>query len=206
VDLQRHETESEQGVGRRARERGLEAFLAEYYARVHDVVLPNVVRLQAAFREQRIEVIHIRVAAATADGRDNTRRYKRMGAASAAGGTGTEFAAGVGPIDDELVINKLTSSPFNSTNIDRVLRNLGVSNVVVVGLVTNGCVESTARSAAELDYDVAVVADATAAMAPQLHDASLLNMSYKDAAIVSTDYVLRRLRARLPRETSKGDR
>ena len=91
---------------------------------------------------------------------------------------------------DEIVISKMTSSVFNSTNIDRLLRNMGIKNLIIMGLVTNGCVESSTRSAAELDYVTIVVEDATAAMAPQLHEHSILSMSYKDAVIRSADEVV----------------
>ena len=96
----------------------------------------------------------------------------------------------VAPLDDEMVISKVTSSVFNSTNIDRVLRNLGIKNLIIMGVVTNGCVESSTRSAAELDYGTIVVEDATAAMAAQLHKHSILSMSYKDAVIKSSDQVV----------------
>ena len=99
----------------------------------------------------------------------------------------------VAPQGDELVVSKVTSSVFNSTNIDRLLRNLGIRNLIIAGVVTNGCVESTTRSAAELDYGTIVVEDATAAMAPQLHEHSILSMSYKDAVIKSTDEVVKLL-------------
>ena len=61
--------------------------------------------------------------------------------------------------------------------------------------MTNGCVESSTRSAAELDYGTIVVEDATAAMAPQLHEHSILSMSYKDATIRSSDEVVKALEA-----------
>jgi nicotinamidase-related amidase len=104
-----------------------------------------------------------------------------------------EFLPEVAPLPDEIVIRKVTSSPFNSTNIDRVLRNLGIKDLIVVGVVTNGCVESTVRSAAEHDYGVYLVEDGTAAVGRQLHDGSILHMSTVDAAITTTDEVLAKL-------------
>jgi len=59
------------------------------------------------------------------------------------------FIPEVVPQGDEVVIAKISSSPFNSTNIDFVLRNLGVVHIVLAGVMTNGCVESTARDAAD---------------------------------------------------------
>ena len=142
-----------------------------------------------------MEVIHIRVASATLDGRDSTLRYKAMGLRTPRDTIEAQILPEVGPQGDEPVISKVTSSVFNSTSMDRLLRNMGIRDLIITGVVTNGCVESTCRSAAELDYGVILVEDCTAAMAPQLHRHSILSMSYKDAAIRSTDNVIRALEA-----------
>jgi len=152
-------------------------------------------RLQAAARAKGMEVVHVRVAPNTADGRDTTRRYKAMGLRIPRDTQEAKFLPEVGPVGDELTLNKLTSSAFNSTVLDRLLRNMGITNLIVVGVVTNGCIESTTRSAAELDYGTILVSDATAAMAPQLHSHALLSMSYKDAAVLSTADTVRLIEA-----------
>ena len=72
---------------------------------------------------------------------------------------------------------------------------MGVKNLIISGVVTDGCVESSTRSAAELDYGTILVGDATAAMAPQLHESSILSMGDKDAAIKFTDEVVKLLEA-----------
>jgi nicotinamidase-related amidase len=195
VDIQYVDAHPDFGLGAKAKELGIAQFLDYYWERVENVVIPNVKRLQTAAREQGIEVIHVRVASTTADGRDSTLRYKALGLRTPRDTKEAQFLEEVGPEGDELVISKTTSSAFNSTNIDRLLRNLGIRNLIVTGVVTNGCVESTTRSAAELDYGTIVVEDATAAMAPQLHEHSILSMSYKDAVIHSTDEVLAMLEA-----------
>jgi len=195
IDLQYVDAHRDFGLGARAKELGIARFLDYYWERVEGLVLPNVRRLQAAARAKGVEVIHVRVASATADGRDSSLRYKAMGLRTPRDTKEAQILDEVAPRGDELAISKVTSSAFNSTNIDRILRNLGVRNLVITGVVTNGCVESTARSATELDYGTIVVEDATAAMAPQLHEHSILSMGYKDAAIRSTDDVLGQLEA-----------
>jgi nicotinamidase-related amidase len=189
VDLQYVDAHPDFGLGAKAKDLGLAHFLDYYWDRVEHLVLPNVRRLQATARERGVEVIHVRIASSTADGRDSALRYKALGLRTPRDTKEAQLLEEVAPQGDELVLSKVTSSAFNSTNIDRLLRNLGIRNLVITGVVTNGCVESTARSAAELDYGTIVVEDATAAMAPQLHEHSILSMSYKDAAIRSTDEV-----------------
>jgi len=191
IDLQYVDAHPDHGLGAIAKRLGIDDFLGYYWTQVRDLVLPNVRRLQATARAKGLEVIHVRVAGNTADGRDTTRRYLAMGLRTPRDTKEAQFLPEVAPQGDELVLNKLTSSAFNSTVLDRLLRNMGIRNLIIVGVVTNGCVESTTRSAAELDYGTIIVSDATAAMAPQLHEHALLSMSYKDAAIATTDEVVR---------------
>ena len=72
--------------------------------------------------------------------------------------------------------SKVSSSPFNSTAIDRFLRNLDIDTFLVCGVVTNGCVEGTVRDASDLGYQVIMVDDACAAVTPALHQAAITNL------------------------------
>jgi nicotinamidase-related amidase len=190
VDIQYVDAHPDYGLGARAKDLGVADFLDYYWDQLDNVVIPNVQRLQAKARAKGVEIIHIHVASKTADGRDSTLRYKALGLRTPRDTKEAQFLDEVAPQGDELVINKVTSSAFNSTNIDRLLRNMGIRDLIITGVVTNGCIESTTRSAAELDYGTILVEDATAAMAPQLHEHAVLSMSYKDAIIKSTDEVL----------------
>ena len=193
IDVQYVDAHPDYGLGARAKELGLAGALDYYWSRLGELVLPNLQHLLATARQAGVEVIHVRVASQTLDGRDSTLRYKTLGLRTPRDTKEAQFIPEVAPQGDELVVSKVTSSVFNSTNIDRLLRNLGIRNLIIAGVVTNGCVESTTRSAAELDYGTIVVEDATAAMAPQLHEHSILSMSYKDAVIKSTDEVVKLL-------------
>ena len=195
IDVQYMDAHPDYGFGARAKALGLQDKLSYYWSRLDELVIPNMQRVLAAARKAGIEVIHVRVASQTADGRDSTLRYKALGLKTPRDSKDAQILPEVAPEEDEMVVSKVTSSVFNSTNIDRLLRNLGIKNLILMGVVTNGCVESSARSAAELDYGTIVVEDATAAMAPQLHEHSILSMSYKDAAIRSFDEVVKALEA-----------
>ena len=195
IDVQYMDAHPDYGLGARAKELGLDSFLDYYWSRLGELVVPNIQHLLATARRAGVEVIHARVASQTHDGRDSTLRYKTLGIRTPRDTQDAQFIPEVAPQGDELVISKVTSSVFNSTNIDRTLRNLGIHNLIIAGVVTNGCVESTTRSAAEHDYGTILVEDATAAMAPQLHEHSILSMSYKDAVIKSTAEVVKLLEA-----------
>ena len=195
IDVQYVDAHPDYGLGARARELGLNDKLNYFWSRIDEMVLPNMQRVMAAARKIGVEVVHVRVASQTADGRDSTLRYKALGLKTPRDTVEAQFLPEVAPGEDELVVSKVTSSVFNSTNIDRLLRNMGIKNLIIMGVVTNGCVESSTRSAAELDYGTIVVEDATAAMAPQLHEHSIISMSYKDAYIMSSDEVVKKLEA-----------
>jgi nicotinamidase-related amidase len=195
IDVQYVDAHPDHGLGARAQELGLNDKLSYFWSRIDEMVLPNMQRVMAAARKIGVEVVHVRVASQTADGRDSTLRYKALGLKTPRDTVEAQFLPEVAPGEDELVVSKVTSSVFNSTNIDRLLRNMGIKNLIIMGVVTNGCVESSTRSAAELDYGTIVVEDATAAMAPQLHEHSIISMSYKDAYIMSSDEVVKKLEA-----------
>jgi biuret amidohydrolase len=67
----------------------------------------------------------------------------------------------VQPVEGELVINKTTRGAFNSTAIERVLRNMEIESVVVAGVTASSCVETTARDAADRGFYTVIVEDAT---------------------------------------------
>jgi len=99
---------------------------------------------------------------------------------------------GIAPADDEIVIPKTSSSVFISTNIDYVLRNLGVKQLVISGMLTDQCVDSAVRDACDMSYLVTVVTDACVTQSQERHDASLrLNRGY--CRQVTTDQLLAEL-------------
>ncbi|MBA2461086.1 MAG: cysteine hydrolase [Actinobacteria bacterium] len=81
--------------------------------------------------------------------------------------------ASLAPTDGELVIDKNTSSAFNSTGIEWLLRNLEVETLVLAGVATDMCVETTARDAADRGFNVILAEDATATFFEHHHRAAL---------------------------------
>ena len=74
--------------------------------------------------------------------------------------------------------------------IDYVLRNIGIRNLVVVGVVTSGCVENTVRDAADRSYAVVVVEDCCATWTPEKHKAAINAMDETSAKIKMTDEMI----------------
>jgi ureidoacrylate peracid hydrolase len=137
--------------------------------------LPNMVRLQKACRRGGIEVTYTVVESMTADGRDRSLDYKITGFHVPKGSPEARMVDELAPTDDEIVFPKTSSSVFISTNIDYVLRNLGTRYLIVIGCLTDQCVDSTVRDACDLGYLVTVATDACATLSAERHDWSLRN-------------------------------
>lgn len=70
----------------------------------------------------------------------------------------------IAPVNDEIVVTKTTDSALTGTNLRLILNNLGIKNVVCVGIFTDQCVASTVRSLSDESFNVVVLEDACAAV------------------------------------------
>lgn len=86
----------------------------------------------------------------------------------------------------DTIIDKNRYSAFFGTSLDKHLRDSGVKDLVITGVLTNCCCETTARDAFMRDYRVFFVADGTVAPTEELHVATLKNLAYGFAYIVNT--------------------
>ena len=93
-----------------------------------------------------------------------------------------ELKPEVQPEDD--VFAKHRSSCFYSTTLEAKLRLQGINTLIVCGVATNYCVESTIRDAYARDFDIIVVADAVASLWPDLHAATLKNVELMYGAVL----------------------
>ena len=136
-------------------------------------VIPNMQRLQQAFRNSRIEVMYTTIESLTKDGRDRSLDYKITGFNVPRGSWDGKVIDELAPGDDEISLPKSSSSVFVSTHIDYILRNLGVRQLVISGILTDQCVESAIRDACDLGYLVTQVTDACATYTGERHNNSL---------------------------------
>jgi ureidoacrylate peracid hydrolase len=153
-----------------------DAFEATYgwhFRTLEQRVVPNMQRLQTACREAGIEVLYTTIESLTADGRDRSLDYKITGFHVPKGSWDGRVIDAIAPADDEIWLPKTSSSVFVSTHIDYILRNLGVKQLVIAGLLTDQCVESAIRDACDLGYLVTQVTDACASLSQERHDNSI---------------------------------
>lgn len=146
---------------------------AWYFDQLESRVVPNMQRLQTACRKAGVEVMYTTIESLTLDGRDRSLDYKITGFNVPKGSWDGKVIDEIAPGDDEIVLPKSSSSVFVSTHIDYLLRNLGVRQIVLVGLLTDQCVESAIRDACDLGYLVTQVTDACLTYTQARHDNSL---------------------------------
>src|SRR5262249_20088673 len=130
--------------------------------------IPRIERLVAAAREADVLIVWIQQTlfpGALADSAPWIRRRTRGDQPpewTLDGTWGQQFIEPLGPIALEPVVKKHRSSAFVSTPLDLILRSNDVESLVIVGAVTQGCVESTVRDATFLDYYATLVTDCVA--------------------------------------------
>jgi len=158
-----------------------EAELAEkygwYFEELDNRVIPNMQRLQAGCRNAGVEVMYTTIESLTKDGRDRSLDYKITGFNVPKGSWDGQVIDTLAPGEDEINLPKSSSSVFVSTHIDYVLRNLGVKQLVISGLITDQCVESAIRDACDLGYLVTQVTDACLTYSPARQENSIAAIS-----------------------------
>jgi biuret amidohydrolase len=144
-----------------------------FYRRIREVVLPNAVRLMRAARASGIEVVYTIIESLTKDGRDRSLDHKLSNIHLPKGHPDARVIEDIAPAEDDIVLPKTSSGVFNSTNIDYVLRNLGVRSLIVSGCLTDQCVDMAVRDAADKGYLVNLPEDACATYSAERHAAAL---------------------------------
>lgn len=176
IDLQYLDAHPDGWMGRLCRQQGKPDHLNERWEAI-DEMLPRIRRLQDACRTGGVELIHIRVKYLTRDCRDGQRSLQQETKARLADARDDDFLEMVAPVGDELIVDKTSAGTFNSTPLDQILRNMGRDRLLVCGIVTEGCVELTARDAADRGYYVTLVSDGCASSTRIAHDDALQRMS-----------------------------
>jgi nicotinamidase-related amidase len=139
----------------------------------------------AHFRKSGLPVVHVRHLSV------------RPGATFFLPGTrGAEIHASVQPAADEVVLEKHFPNSFRNTSLEKYLKDSGVKNLVIAGMMTHMCVDASVRQAADLGYKVTLLADACATRAQsfggetiparQVHAAFLAALNGFYAKVVDT--------------------
>lgn len=165
-------------------------------------LLDNLRRLDRAVRAAAVPVVivpHRRWEPGDYEGWDHPNpSQRRIGELHhfARGEWGGEWHPDFAPRPGDLVAGEhWAQSGFANTDLDMLLKQRGITHLIIVGLLANTCIESTARYAMELGYHVTLVRDATAAFGQeQMQAAHDINGPTYAHSIVTTDQLIELLR------------
>jgi ureidoacrylate peracid hydrolase len=156
-----------------------------------EAMTPNLQRLLKEARGAGVPVIFIRMVRNehTRSEVEREHRLRRGGEAPVCieGSWGAEWY-GVEPEEGEAIVTKHRYSAFIGTDLDLILRSKGIKSLIVTGVATNVCVESTARDGYMLDYYVVFMVDCSACSAGgEVHQATLDNIERTFGVLASVD-------------------
>ncbi|MBI4524514.1 MAG: cysteine hydrolase [Deltaproteobacteria bacterium] len=103
---------------------------------------------------------------------------------------GAEFYEGISPLPNERVVVKHRYSAFINTDLNTVLKAKAIESVLVTGVATNVCVETTARDAYMYDYYITMIEDCSAAYDGKLHENTLENMRRHFGLVASSREII----------------
>lgn len=102
---------------------------------------------------------------------------------------GGAIVDGLTPEKDDLIVTKFRNSAFFNTQLDLILRRLGVKTVVLAGTQYPNCVRGTANDAMSYDYETVVCTDACSAKTPEVAEANIFDMRNMGIKCISLDEV-----------------
>ncbi len=168
VDAQNFTTTRDQGLGRLAHERGIDRELDEYYLQV-EAALRNMSRLVAACRAHGLCVIQTVLNCTQSDRSDLSRQMRVSELPIPVGDPRAEIRPEVAPQPGELVLPRVTYSPFATKDLKEILNRAKIDTIILAGMLANYSVWMTAREAADRDFGVVVVIDASASETLEWH-------------------------------------
>ncbi|MCJ8330726.1 MAG: cysteine hydrolase [Lentisphaeria bacterium] len=157
-------------------------------------VIPNIQKLIQHVSQAGGHIVYTRNGNRTSTGKEMSPRLRQAWRNSAPANNSQSQAYDIidelSPRSEDLVVDKLTSSPFTASFLDHALRNMGIQTVLCVGILTDACVFGAARTAAELSYQSVIVEDACATYTRTAHENALLMHARIFGQIKSTQDIL----------------
>ena len=158
--------------------------MQEYFHSIAEPIIENIISLTEVCRRKGVNVFYTRHGHRNKN--DGSMLSRWWGDLIMYGSEEWKLINGLNA-DPENIIDKSRYNAFHGTDLDQRLKSVSVEDIIITGVMTNCCVETTARSAFDHDYGVFIVADACASAASELHTATLKNLAYGFAYIVDTD-------------------
>ncbi|WIY63549.1 cysteine hydrolase family protein [Bacillus arachidis] len=171
------------------------AFNLSYWGeRNNPLAEENMKRLLEEWRRRRLPIFHIQHV-----NKENVESMFYLSAET------VHFKEEVQPLPGEIVIQKSVNSAFIGTDLEKQLNEKNCESIVIVGLTTNHCVETTTRMAGNLGFSTYLVSDATATFnrkgpdgvkycADEIHNMTLVNLHEEFATIITTLETVEKIR------------
>jgi len=151
-------------------------------------IIPNIQNLMTIYRQQSLPIIFTRYALLRTESPGSMGRW--WNDVLYDDDAFSNVIPLLQPLPNDLVIRKTQYSAFFKTDLDQILKKLKVSNILITGVLTHLCCETTARDAFMRNYDVFFVTDATASDKQELHAASLRTLSDGFVTLMTTNEVI----------------
>ncbi len=163
-------------------------------------MIPRLERLLAAARAAKVKCVWIRCAYNTGPNhylsevwleqakRRRNGAYVQYGVCEPGEWNGDFFH--VRPAPDEVIVTKHRYGAFEGTDLDLVLRSCGIRSVIMTGVATNVCVETTARQAFLKDYYVVFTGDCSATFTQAAHEATLHNIDQFFGQVATSEEIM----------------
>jgi len=156
-------------------------------------MVPNLLRLIEEGRRVGLIIVYIRTTHSEWTDTPSWiyRTSQKGGLSTCREGTwGAEFYKGISPLPSERVVIKHRYSAFINTDLNTVLKARNIQSVLVCGVATNVCVETTARDGYMFDYYVTMIDDCSAAYETKLHLGTLENMRRHFGLVASSGEII----------------
>lgn len=160
-------------------------------------MMPNLKNMISAMKEINVPIIYIQTI--HEDSTDSETWIKRLKGKNQKNlcrkdTWGAKFYQ-LEPDKDDVIVIKHRYSAFIHTRLESVLRALQIETIVMAGVSTNICVESTARDGFMLDFDVIFLSDCTAAFSREAHDMTLQTINQFFGTVATSKEVIQSIHA-----------
>ncbi|MDD1654499.1 MAG: cysteine hydrolase [Methanomicrobiales archaeon] len=152
-----------------------------------EAIVPGIRSLLDLFRDRRLPVVHV-LRVHRPDGSDveiMRQEIFRRTPFAVEGTEGAEVISELAPVRGEFTIRKIRMSAFLGTDLDLLLRSIGVDTVVVAGIQTPNCIRTTVFDAMAHNYRTVLVSDAVAAQDEEIHRCNVRDMERIGVSILT---------------------
>lgn len=167
--------------------------LQNYFQRIAQPILGNVLRVIRSCRQVKLPIIFTQHGH-TDPSSDGGALEKWWGELILAGTEDWEFLPEIVIKEEDIVLPKKRYSAFFETDLDERLRSRGIKDLIISGVMSNLCCETTARDAFMRDYRVFMLIDGTATRKSELHLSTLKNLGFGFAYLLTCDELIQTLK------------